>query len=114
MRISDWSSDVFSSDLDALDHRPHRRRYLCLARLQVRVELEPGGMLAGGADHEQAPARPGALGVDLLDAIERRADVGASPAGARLGDLAVAAGPAAGRPHPNAARPPVAHFPPDR
>src|SRR3546814_4261672 len=86
MRISDWSSDVFSSDLDALDHRPHRRRYLCLARLQVRVELEPGGMLAGGADHEQAQARPGDLGVDLLDDIERLADVGAAPAGARLGE----------------------------
>src|SRR3546814_10641021 len=68
-------------------------------------------MLAGGADHEQAQARPGDLGVDLLDDIERLADVGAAPAGARLGDLEVAAGRGAAPTHPTAARPHVEEFP---
>src|SRR3546814_15809465 len=90
---------------DALDHRPHRRRYLCLARLQVRVELEPGGMLAGGADHEQAQSRPGDLCVDLRDDIERLADVGAAAAGARLGDLEVDAARGAAPPPTHTPRP---------
>src|SRR3546814_12508594 len=68
-------------------------------------------MLAGGADHQQAQARPGDLGVDLLDDIERLAAVGAAPAGARLGDLEVASGRGAATTHTNTTRPPVDAFP---
>src|SRR3546814_11182037 len=68
-------------------------------------------MLAGGADHEQAQARPGDLGVDLLDDIERLADVGAATAGARPGDLEVADGRRAAHTHSNTARPHAGEFP---
>ena len=70
----------------------HRRRHRGRLRLQVLVELEPGRMLAGGRDHQQPQAGPGLLGIDLLDDLQRIADVGAAPAQPGLGDLEVAAG----------------------
>jgi len=40
-------------------------------RHQARIEHVPRGMLAGGADHQQAQAGARGLGIDLLDDVER-------------------------------------------
>ncbi len=77
---------------DAIDDAAHRRRHLGRARHEVVVEDEPGGVLAGRRDHEQAQAGPRAvLRIPRLDDRERLGDVGAAPAGAGIGDLEVAA-----------------------
>ena len=61
-------------------------------RAEGFVEDEPGGVFAGGGDHQQAQAGPGGFGVDAFDDGERIFDVGAAPAQAGIGDLEVAAG----------------------
>ena len=59
------------------------RRHRRWLRLQLLVEHEADGILAGGRDHQQAQAGPGRLRVDLLDDRQRIGDVGAAPAEAR-------------------------------
>jgi hypothetical protein len=61
-------------------------------------------MLAGGRHHEQLQTRPGLLRVDLLDDLQRIADVGAAPAEAGLCDLEVAAGRRLAAAHADAGR----------
>src|SRR3546814_5184910 len=66
MRISDWSSDVCSSDLDALDdHQPALRQ--CV---QAEQGVQPGGEGVGG--FRQAPLRR--VGEAAVGKVDQRAD----------------------------------------
>src|SRR3546814_19482454 len=68
MRISDWSSDVFSSDLAAVQQRQRLLRLLAEDDVDV-MELDGGGVLAG---HGSAPLL---LVVALLaEAVEQRSE----------------------------------------
>src|SRR6185437_1858459 len=49
------------------------------------------GIGAGRRDHEEAQARPRRLGIDALDDGQRVGDVGATPAGAGLGNAEITA-----------------------
>src|SRR3546814_10398129 len=65
MRISDWSSDVCSSDLVVLVLRP--------AQSLPRTDLPRRAGAGGGADHPRLPARvqAGGLAVPALPAVAR-------------------------------------------
>src|SRR3546814_12823127 len=72
MRISDWSSDVCSSDL-----RPGSHRALALDHQHARLAERAGDVLVARAGHEQVrppePGRllaPGLAPVHLDDAVE--------------------------------------------
>ena len=89
---------------DPLDRRRDRGRHRCRERPQLLVQHVPRRVLAGGRDHQQAQARPGDLGVDLLDDRQRVDNVGAAPARAGLCDLKIAPGRGAAAAHPDAGR----------
>src|SRR3546814_6050443 len=66
MRISDWSSDVCSSDLRRQDEHVDGRRELVLAlQLQVRAELREGQQRAPGTERRPEHRR-GARAVLLV------------------------------------------------
>src|SRR3546814_1406446 len=64
MRISDWSSDVCSSDLQQADRRPS---YLAAADLRRRVDIGEQGRRHHGALPRAADEPPGAFGHRLGD-----------------------------------------------
>src|SRR3546814_2148051 len=70
MRISDWSSDVCSSDLHAADLRPQRNR-LAAARLEHGFQDVPLGVRA----RVNRPANGPAIGVGDIRPLDKGCDI---------------------------------------
>src|SRR3546814_3007309 len=84
MRISDWSSDVCSSDLVAAGQRPRSRRRVGAANVEALDER--AGVTADGAAPQQAEAAEPwvARGFENQDFLDRQvADDGEGVAGLR-------------------------------
>src|SRR3546814_6436454 len=71
MRISDWSSDVCSSDLSAAPPQPSTRATTTIRRLEADELIATGVLGAGRIPLAAAPAVPGRLASELQPAPAR-------------------------------------------
>src|SRR3546814_14969211 len=104
MRISDWSSDVCSSDLDAghARRRAGRREFhraavlqpleLALPRAQAKLAIEGGG--AGEVVGERPPAARHVFRIDACLQLLTGGRDRTAPAGDDRGEVAAEPGPA--------------------